>query len=65
MRVLRFHYARPTLTVGDAHSIVKELALRVRTGEPSHEDRVLEEKLKKATGLSIAALAMHAEDWPA
>lgn len=64
MRVLRFHLARPALTVGDAHDQVKELALRLGTGEASKDDEVLEAKLKKATGVSVAELARYAEDWP-
>ena len=64
MRVLRFHLARPTLTVGDAHDQVKELALRLGAGEPTRDDLVLEEKLRKATGVNAADLARFAEDWP-
>ena len=65
MRVLRFQLARPTLTVTEAHNKVKELALRLGTDEPTKDAQVLEDKLKKATGVSVAELAKHAEDWPA
>ena len=64
MRVLRFHLARPTLTVSDAHTAVKELALRLGTDEATKDDQVLEEKLRKATGVSVADLAHFAEHWP-
>jgi hypothetical protein len=64
MRVLRFHLARPTLTVCDAHTAVKELALRLGTGEVTKDDQVLEEKLRKVTGVSVAELAHFAEHWP-
>jgi hypothetical protein len=39
-------------------------ALRLGTGESTADDLVLEEKLKKATGVSVAELAHFAEDWP-
>jgi hypothetical protein len=64
MRVLRFHYARPALTVADAQRLVKELALRVGTGDPTRDDVLLEQKLRKATGAGIAELADAAEHWP-
>lgn len=64
MRVLRFHHARPALTVADAHDEVKQLALRLGTGGADRDDEVLEEKLRKATGVSVADLARFAEDWP-
>jgi hypothetical protein len=64
MRVLRFHYARPALTTADAQDAVKKLALRVGTDEATREDGVLEEKLRKATGVSLADLARFAENWP-
>jgi hypothetical protein len=50
MRVLRSHLHRPSLVVDDAYLAVKELALRLGTGEKAADDLVLEEKLKKATG---------------
>jgi hypothetical protein len=65
MRVLRFHYARPSITVADACEIIKRLALRVGTGDPSRDDQALEEKLRKATGVTVAELANLAEGWPA
>jgi rRNA-processing protein FCF1 len=64
MRVLRAHQHRPALTVQDAHDAVKELALRLGSGTATREDQALEEKLRKATGVEIAELARHAEDWP-
>ena len=64
MRVLRFYYARPSLTVADATDAVKRLALRVGTGNASRADQALEAKLQKATGVSVAELAHLAEDWP-
>ena len=64
MRVLRFHLNRPALSVQDAHDIVKELALRVGEGDPSRVDQVLEFKLRRATGVSVAELARLAEEWP-
>jgi len=64
MRVLRFHLARPSLTVTEAHDKVKELALRLGTDEATKDDQVLEEKLRKATGVSVAELADFAEHWP-
>jgi hypothetical protein len=64
MRVLRSHLHRPALVVEDAHQAVKQLALRLGTGESTADDLVLEEKLKKATGVSVAELARFAEDWP-
>ena len=38
--------------------------LRQGTGESTADDLVLEEKLKKATGVSVAELAHFAERWP-
>ena len=64
MRVLRFHLARPALTVAEAHDKVKELALRLGTDEATKDDQVLEDKLRKATGVSVAELAQLAENWP-
>jgi hypothetical protein len=64
MRVLRSHLHRPALVVEDAHHAVKELALRLGTGESTTDDLVLEEKLKKATGVEVAELAGYAEGWP-
>jgi hypothetical protein len=61
MRVLRAHFARPALVVADAHDHVMLLALRVGTGEATKDDQVLEEKLRKATGVSVAELAAFAE----
>jgi hypothetical protein len=53
MRVLRAHQRRPALTVQDAHDAVKALALWLGTGKATAEDLVLEEKLKKATGVDV------------
>ena len=64
MRVLRAHQHRPALTVQDAHEAVKDLALRLGTDAATVEDQVLEEKLKKATGVSVSELARFAEHWP-
>ena len=64
-RVLRFHFKRPALSIADAHDEVKSLALRLGAGEPTKDDQVLEEKLGKATGLTVADLAQHAKNWPA
>jgi hypothetical protein len=61
---MRAHFARPAFTIADAHESIKELALRLGTGEASKDDQVLEEKLRKATGVSVAELAHFAEDWP-
>jgi hypothetical protein len=63
MRVLRFHYARPSLSIRDARDAVKDLALRVGAGDASRDDYVLEEKLRRATGVSVVELAHSAEDW--
>lgn len=63
-RVLRAHYRRPAIDGAEAHDMVKVLALRLGRGDPSKDDLVLEEKLRKATGVSIADLAGFAEDWP-
>jgi len=63
-RVMRVHFARPSFTVAEAHDKVKELALRLGTEETSKDDLVLEEKLRKATGVSVAELAKFAEHWP-
>jgi hypothetical protein len=65
MRVLRFRYSRPSLSIQDAHDAVKGLAVRLRTGDPPRDDDlVLEETLRKATGVSVAELAHVAEHWP-
>lgn len=64
MRVLRAHQHRPALIVADAHEAVKELAYRLGTDAATPDDLVLEEKLRKATGVSVAELAHFAEDWP-
>ena len=64
MRVLRFHYARPAITVADAREVIMRLARRVATGDASRDDLALEAKLRKATGASVAELAGLAEDWP-
>jgi hypothetical protein len=64
MRVLRAHQHRPTLKVAEAPELVKELALRLGTGDATVDDLVLEEKLRKATGVGVAELAQFAEDWP-
>ena len=63
-RVLRTHFARPAFLITEAAPKVKELALLLGTGEPTKDDLVLEEKLRKATSVSIADLAHFAEDWP-
>jgi len=39
------------------------LALRLGTNEATKEDQVLEDKLRKATGVSVAELAHFAEHW--
>lgn len=57
MRVLRAHQHRPALTAQDAHDAVKELALRLVGGTATREDQVLEERLKKATGVTAGELA--------
>jgi hypothetical protein len=64
MRVLRFHLARPALTAVDAQHVVKDLAHRLDTKEASKDDFVLEEKLRKATRVTVAELANFAKDWP-
>ena len=64
MRVIRSHQHRPALTVQDAHEAVKDLALRLGNGTMTAEDQALDEKLRKATGVSVAELAQFAEDWP-
>jgi rRNA-processing protein FCF1 len=64
MRVLRSHQHRPALTVQDAQEAIKDLALRLSSGAVTLEDQALEEKLKKATGISVAELAHFAVDWP-
>lgn len=64
MRVLHFHLGRPSVTAADAQERIKRLALELGTGEPTKDDLVLEEKLRKATGVSVAELARFAEDWP-
>jgi hypothetical protein len=64
MRVLRSHLHRPALVVEDAHRAVKDLLLRLGSGEATADDRVLAEKLKKATGVEISELASYAEAWP-
>ena len=64
MRILRFHLGRPALTVADAHDKIKDLALRLGTEAVTRDDQVLEMKLQKATGVSVAELAIHAEHWP-
>jgi len=64
MRVIRSHQHRPALTVQDAHEAVKDLALRLGGGTATDEDQALAEKLKKATGASVADLTHIAEDWP-
>jgi hypothetical protein len=56
--------ARPALTVSDAHTAIKELSLRLGTGEATEDDEVLAEKLQKATRISVAGLAHFAERWP-
>ena len=50
MRVLRARNARPTLPRRTVFDKVKELALRLGTGEPTKDDLVLDKKLQKATG---------------
>ena len=65
MRVLRFHLNRPALSVQDAHDIVKALTLRVGERDLSRDDQVLEFKLRRVTGVSVAELARLAEEWPA
>jgi len=64
MRVMRFHFARPALTVAEAHDNVKELAQRLGTDEATKDDQVLAAKLEKMTGVGIAELAKAAEQWP-
>jgi hypothetical protein len=64
MRVLRFHYARPSLTVADAAEAVRKLALRVGNADASRDELALEAKLQRATGVSVTELAQLAEDWP-
>jgi hypothetical protein len=64
MRVLRAHQHRPALVVADAHEAVKELAMRLGAGAATGDDLVLEEKLRKATGVSVTELVRFAEAWP-
>ena len=63
-RVMRTHFARPSFTIGNAREQVQDLALRLRSGEATKNDQVLEEKLRKATGVSVSELAHFAEHWP-
>jgi len=52
------------VTQGDAHDKVKDLAHSLGTQEATKDDVVLEEKLRKANGVSVAELAHFAENWP-
>ncbi len=64
MRVLRSHFHGPVLDVEDTHQVLKELALRFGTNATASVDLVVDEKLKKATGVDVAELARYAKNWP-
>ena len=64
MKVVRAHQRRRHVTVDDARRGVQEAALRLAQGASGPETETLAWKLEKATGVSIAELAIFAEDWP-
>jgi len=64
MKVLRAHQRRRHVTVDDVRSAIKDAAPLAGIGDPGPETQALVARLQKATGCSIAELAMYAEDWP-
>ena len=64
MQVVRAHQRRRGVIVSDARDAVKEAALRTAQGVAGPETQSLVVKLERASGASIAELAMAAEQWP-
>jgi hypothetical protein len=65
MKVVRAHQRRRNVTIEDTRRAVQEAALRTSQGVAGPETQELVAKLEKATRCDIAALAVHAEQWPA
>ena len=64
MKVVRAHQRRRHVTVEDARNEVQTAALRTAEGVGGPETANLVAKLEKATGCSIAELAVYSEQWP-
>ena len=64
MKVVRATQRRRHVTLGDVREAIKNAAYLTGIGDPGLETRALVARLEKATGVSIAELAIHAEDWP-
>jgi hypothetical protein len=64
MQVVRAHQRRRHVTVEDARHAIKDAAHSIARGVAGPETQRLAAKLEKLTGISVAELAVHAEDWP-
>lgn len=65
MRAIRAHAKQRHISVDSARDEIKRLALRVASGGVTREDERLAAALIKATGCTVAELAVLTEDWPA
>ncbi len=61
--VIRKHTGQRHIRAAAATEIVKELALRLGTGDAQSADLALAEQLKRATGCSVGELAVYADEW--
>ena len=64
IKVVRAHQRRRHVSIEDTRRAVQEAALRIAQGVAGAETQELAAKLEKMTGVSIAELAVHAEEWP-
>ena len=64
MQVVRGHQRRRHVSIEDTRRAAREAALRGAQGIAGPETQELAAKLEKMTGVSIAELAVHAEEWP-
>jgi hypothetical protein len=64
MKIVRAHQRRRHVSIEDARRAVHEAALRIAEGVAVPETEQFAAKLEKMTGVSIAELAVHAEQWP-
>jgi hypothetical protein len=64
MRVIASHLHIRHVSVGTAREEVLELAQRLAQGVAGPESESLAGRLERATGCSIAELAIHAQEWP-
>lgn len=63
LRVVASHLKVRHTTAEIAHDVVKEAAYAMAIVAAGPETRTLVQRLEKATGVSIAELAIYAENW--